>query len=232
MGLSAVVWFVPSLFPSSFVSANGCNCKAASVNALDYPIAGRYDAGFSMSGEILISSVYASAVLLDRLDVMSSGQPFSSFLVDFAVMAEAVLLNGAINQIVKLAVARPRPLLYDLGPNDPRQDEPDSYVSFYSAHTSSAFAVGLAYAQTFAYRHPHSPYRYLVYAGAIVAASGIGATRIAAGKHFPSDVLIGAAAGASIGLLVPWLHRRESRARVSVTASAHSFGLSLAFSNM
>jgi membrane-associated phospholipid phosphatase len=227
MAVSAVAWWVPALFPSDFVAADGCVCRSASLNGLDRPFAGTYNAGISIASEVLIASVYASVVLLDLFEVVNVDQRYTSFLSDFAVMFEAVLLNGAINQLVKLAVARSRPLLYERGPSDPALSDPDSYLSFYSAHTSSAFAAALAYAQTFAYRHPDSPYRVLVYAGAVVAGSGVGVARIAAGKHFPSDVLVGAVTGAAIGLLIPWLHRRSSGAQLSVTATADGFGLAL-----
>ena len=227
MGVSAVVWWVPSLFPGSFVAADGCVCRASSVNALDRPVAGNWDAQSSVAGELLIVSLYTLTVLFDALDVAKADQPVTSFLVDLAVMAEAVLVNGALNQIVKMAVARPRPLLYERALDHPRQSDPDSYVSFYSAHTSSAFAVALAYAQTFAYRHPDSPWRFLVYAGAVLAGAGIGATRITAGKHFPTDVLAGAAAGAAIGLAIPWLHRNSPPAQLSFAATPESFGVSL-----
>jgi membrane-associated phospholipid phosphatase len=30
---------------------------------------------------------------------------------------------------------------------------------------------------------------------------------VAAGKHFPSDVVVGALVGTGVGLLVPWLHQ-------------------------
>jgi len=227
MGMSALVWWGPSLFPGSFVAADGCVCRASNVNALDRPAAGNWDAGYSNAGELLIASVYTLTVLFDLLDVVRADEPFTSFLVDVAVMAEAVLLNGALNQIAKIAVVRPRPLLYERPLDHPRQSEPDSYLSFYSAHTSSAFALGLAYAQTFAYRHPDSPYRFLVYAGAVLMGGVIGATRIAAGKHFPSDVLVGAAAGAAVGLAIPWLHRNTERAQISFAATPYSLGVSL-----
>jgi membrane-associated phospholipid phosphatase len=232
MGVSGLVWLVPAVFPGSFVAADGCVCRSADLNPLDRPAAGRFDAGFSLAGEVLIASAYTAAVVLDLLDVVSADQQITSLLVDLAVMAEAVLLNGALNQIVKFAVARPRPLLYERDLTNDRQRDPDSYLSFYSAHTSSAFAVTLAYAQTFAYRHPDSPYRFLVYAGAVVLGSAIGATRIAAGKHFPSDVLVGAAAGAAVGLAIPWLHRRSEHVQLNVSASPHSFGVALAINHL
>jgi membrane-associated phospholipid phosphatase len=228
MGVSALVWWTPALLPAGFVATDGCSCSSTSLNGFDRWAVTRYHPGYSIAGELMIAGIYSLAVLLDLADVINAGESAQSFFSDLAVIAEAVLLNGALNQVAKLVVARPRPLLYELPASDPRQRDPDSYLSFYSAHTSSAFAIALAYAQTFAYRHPDSPYRYLVYAAAIAAGSGIGATRIAAGKHFPSDVLVGAVTGAAFGLLIPWLHRRNDRAQLSVIASPDSFGLVLA----
>src|SRR2546423_585667 len=43
-----------------------------------------------------------------------------------------------------------------------------------------------------------------------LAALGVGLLRVLAGRHFPTDVLAGAAAGAAIGLTVPRLHRRAA----------------------
>lgn|GEM_PF-427581 len=232
MGVSAAVWWVPSLFPGSFAAADGCVCKASSLNPLDRPVAGIWDAGYSITGELLIASVYTLTVLFDLLDVVKADEPFASFLVDMVVMAEAVLLNGALNQIAKLAIARPRPLLYERELDHPRQSDPDSYLSFYSAHTSSAFALTLAYAQTFAYRHPDSPYRFLVYAGAVLVSGAIGVSRIAAGKHFPSDVLVGAAAGAAVGLAIPWLHRNDQSVQLSVSAMPGGVGVSLTIQHL
>ena len=142
---------------------------------------------------------------LDLLEVRGRGGSWSTAGEDLVVMGEALLVNGALNELVKVAVRRPRPFTYD----GHELQRSDSYLSFYSSHASTAFTVGMAYATTFSLRHPTSGYRYLVY-GAVIAGGGTtGLLRILAGKHFPSDVLVGALMGSAVGVTVPMLHRRE-----------------------
>jgi membrane-associated phospholipid phosphatase len=46
--------------------------------------------------------------------------------------------------------------------------------------------------------------------GAVIAGGGTtGLLRVLAGKHFPTDVIVGAVAGSAVGLTVPFLHRRR-----------------------
>ena len=45
---------------------------------------------------------------------------------------------------------------------------------------------------------------------------GVGSLRVAAGMHFPTDVLAGAAVGAALGIAIPDLHRVK---RVSITVA-------------
>jgi membrane-associated phospholipid phosphatase len=66
-----------------------------------------------------------------------------------------------------------------------------------------------------------------VYAAAVAAGSGIGLTRILAGKHFPSDVLVGAAAGTASGLLIPWLHLYKPRTRLNISVAPNAFSITL-----
>ena len=231
MGLSALVWWVPALTLGTFADADGCVCNARDLNILDRSTAGHCRPLLSTAGDISVFALAALALTAESVDVFTdhrAGRPVADFFTDFAVIAEAWLLNGALNQIVKLTVTRPRPLLYERPLSDPLQREPDNYLSFYSSHTSTAFAIGIAYAQTYAYRHPDSAARFWIYAGAVAAGSGIGLTRIFAGKHFPSDVLVGAAAGTAIGWLVPWLHlKNDSRTRLHVTFAPNALGVTM-----
>ncbi len=54
--------------------------------------------------------------------------------------------------------------------------------------------------------NPDSHSKNLVWAGCLATASVTGYLRYAAGYHFPTDILAGAALGAFTGWLVPQLH--------------------------
>ena len=58
------------------------------------------------------------------------------------------------------------------------------------------------------------------------AAAATGYFRMAADKHWLTDVLTGAATGTAVGLLVPWLHRREDGPpRVTLAAGPRWVGI-------
>jgi membrane-associated phospholipid phosphatase len=59
----------------------------------------------------------------------------------------------------------------------------------------------------------------------LVGSSVVGVSRVASGAHFPSDVLVGAAIGAGIGLALPAVH--DSGARVVPYAGSDAAGLML-----
>jgi len=187
------------------IGGEPCPCDASGLNGLDRGTAGRRDDGAATASDILAGLALAAPFAIDYLDVRSGGSA-DGFDRDAVVMLEALALSGGIDQVVKAATHRPRPLVYGLPPGDPDLAKTDNYRSFYSSHTATTFAVGVAYARTHALRHPGSDANWAVYGGAVLVGAAVGALRVAAGRHFPTDVLVGAVAGTAIGLLVPALH--------------------------
>jgi membrane-associated phospholipid phosphatase len=110
---------------------------------------------------------------------------------DLALVAEAWAVNDGINQVVKHDIARLRP------------DGSDN-LSFYSGHTSDAFAMVMALYTTHRLRHDQDAHHVLLVGLPFAAMTGY--LRIAADKHYASDVLVGAAAGSAVGCFIPALH--------------------------
>jgi undecaprenyl-diphosphatase len=110
---------------------------------------------------------------------------------------ECFLAAGAASGVVKEAVGRERPS---------RTDEPFHFrpfsgdASFPSGHTTTAFAA----ATVFAEQYP----RWQVIAPSYAAAALVGVSRLAANKHWLSDVVAGACLGTGVShALIHWQRR-------------------------
>ena len=111
------------------------------------------------------------------------------------VGVETVAWTVALSELSKAAIGRYRPVLY----TEDAANEADALKnqrSMPSGHTSAAFAFATAYWLN----NPNvsTPPKIL----AFVAAAGVGALRVAAAKHFPSDVLVGAMLGTGVAFAV------------------------------
>ena len=140
-------------------------------------------------------------------------------LVDAIIYSETVALTMALTNIVKMAVRRPRPIAYveaEAAEAHKAADDPpysssstDSSLSFFSGHASMTGAIGATATYLAFARSPGTwrPWVTLSLATTVCTLTSI--YRVRAGKHFPTDVLAGAFAGAGIGIVVPHLHRTE-----------------------
>jgi membrane-associated phospholipid phosphatase len=206
---AAAALVLPWIFADDLVRGGG-PYDASSVNRMDRFVTGLHSSGANTASDVMLWSMVALPFAAAALDVgVSSGGGWRGWATDSAVLAEAVLVSAALNQLTKVAVQRPRPLLYDRAAGAPALAVADNHLSFYSGHTSTAFAAGMAWAFTFSRRHPGSPWRYAAYGGAAALGGTVGLLRVLAGKHFVSDVLVGAVAGTLVGVGVPWLHARS-----------------------
>ena len=123
-----------------------------------------------------------------------------------AVFANSLAWTLAATDWMKVLVRRKRPVLYTADAAAAAGD-PNSQRSFPSGHASIAFAAATSYL-VMAQRE-HLPHRGRNAALLYVGALGVAALRVAAGKHFPTDVAGGAALGTGIGWLAAKVHPTE-----------------------
>lgn len=136
----------------------------------------------------------------------ADGHDFGAFALMFA---EALALQNALNQIVRSSQLWPRPYIYaksGKGAEKAKEARGEAYGSFYSGHASAAFTVAVFTGEWFSEIYPNSEYKSLVWASSFTLAAGVGILRVVAGKHYPSDVIIGALMGTGVSFGVLKLH--------------------------
>jgi membrane-associated phospholipid phosphatase len=176
---------------------------------------------------VLPASVFGTGYLVAH----NSGASGSQLGEDALMVGQAVLFSALTNQVVKLVVARERPFVHQMTPEERAEGEnpEDNNLSFYSGHSNVAFAL-VASAATVArlrgYRHAE-----WVWIVGLPIATAVPLLRMAAGKHYLTDVAVGAVMGTAFGIAVPLLlHPRLDQAPpLSVSAGLGSVMLSGTF---
>lgn len=183
------------------------------------------------SPDWIAASDYASTMTIGSCVLALAAPKVRSEVVTLGVMAaETGLWLYGLNASTKALSLRPRPFLYDEQAPLDEQRKDDARFSFYSMHTSLSAGAAFFTAKVLHDMHPGARWRKWVWAGAAIAPLGVGMMRIAAGKHFPTDVLVGYGVGAGMGLLVPHLHKvRPAQAQWQLTPSPGGIGLVLNF---
>ena len=199
-----------------------CPCNASEVNAFDRGAIGNTNDFARQLSDITVGAVIILPLAFDALQVRE--QPV--FSEDAVVFAQTLLVNGALATAAKFIVQRPLPRTYA---GDPRLvGKPGGYRSFYSGHTSTVFAGLAATAMTIRLRHGEKIWPWIV---TLMVGSSVAVERVADGRHFPSDVIVGALMGTATGIAVPWLHARtRSRAGTITVTPTRDGGLALGFS--
>ena len=182
---------IPKVSPS-------CPCVAAAVNSFDRRYAGRKSDTADTASTVLLYTTSISPFVLEAFQGRKA-------IPEEVVLAETFLINEGLTALAKSLAARPRPFIYGVTSGSALSQR-DTYTSFYSGHTSTSFAMTFAFAKTYIarknYKHP-----ILAYGIALALGGATGILRVSAGKHFPTDVMMGAATGTSLGVTLPNLHQ-------------------------
>jgi membrane-associated phospholipid phosphatase len=149
---------------------------------------------------------------------------------DALLVAEAGVVTADVNQLTKMLVGRERPFVHALPPEQKALtgSPSDNNLSFFSGHSSEAFALAVA-SGTVASMHGYRWAPMVWGAGGALAAT-TAYLRIAADRHWLTDVLVGALVGAGIGFTLPYVFhatRGDSSTAASTGAALRAPALPL-----
>jgi len=120
-------------------------------------------------------------------------------------MAESGIYAELVTRVIKMSTARQRPYSYFQTSNS---TSTETYSSFISGHTSFSFAIATTSILMLSEKFPM--YKYLISITGLALASSVGYFRIAADRHYFTDVIGGAFVGSICGYAVysyrkPWV---------------------------
>ena len=187
-----------------------CPCDPNEVNAFDRSAIGNSNATLDTLSDITLGAAIFGPPILDFIDLGFSRE----FKQDMWVYVETFSVNSFFTTFAKYTAERPLTRTYA---GDPALvNSPGGYRSFYSGHTSTVFSALSTAAVTLNLRYHQGGWPWLVVAG---LGASVGVERVAAGRHFPTDVMVGAVAGTAVGLLVPYWHQKGDGGGLMVTAA-------------
>ncbi len=200
-GVVALIPEATKLPKSSPSCGSTAPCDPASLPGIDRSALHTFSGSASTTSTVLLAGVIGFAGLTS-FDGATSAQRRGHV----AVFANSLGWTLAATDWVKVLVHRKRPVLYTSDATAAAAD-PNSQRSFPSGHASIAFAAATSYlVMAQRERLPHRGRNAaLLYVGAL----GVSVLRVSAGKHFPTDVLGGAALGTGIGWLAAKVHPTE-----------------------
>ncbi|MDP2956119.1 MAG: phosphatase PAP2 family protein [Longimicrobiales bacterium] len=193
------------------------------INSFDRTAARSWSKAWGDRSDQSRDALLGAAVLVSFAPQVLGGRWKESVTLGVMFTEAFLLVEGATYTAKELA-GRKRPWVYNTSLSvDERhalsQSRPrDVRRSFFSGHTSAAFTLATLMSTVYGDVYGRSAASDALWAASLSAAALTGYARVKAGQHYPSDVLVGAAVGSAVGILVPSLHRAARTSGVQVTA--------------
>ncbi len=124
---------------------------------------------------------------------------------------EAHAIHASAYLAAAIPIKRYRPLMYNPSESMERKTGENTTNAFFSGHAGMAATSMFFMAKVYLDHHPEIKHKWVYYTGASIPPAIVGYYRYKAGKHFPTDILVGIAFGAASGILVPEWHKKKER---------------------
>lgn len=169
---------------------------------LDRWAAGYYSEAYSTASDYPFYGSFAVpfALLLDGKVQQETATVLGLYLESLATTSALFTLTAGL-------VDRPRPLVFSEEAPLGRRLRKTSKRSFYSGHVAASATAMFFAAKVYSDFHPNSPLKPYIWATAVAVPTTVAFLRIKAGKHYLTDSILGFALGATVGYLVPELHK-------------------------
>lgn len=171
------------------------------INKLDRSATYNYSLSANTASDVLLYSSFLlpALPLIDKRMKEERGKIFLMY-------SETLLLSNGITQLTKNLTLRARPYVYNEKVPIDKKLTINSRYSFFSGHVSTVSSLTFLTATLISQYHPKGKLLPLVWSSAVFIPAATGYFRVKAGVHFPTDVMVGYATGALIGVLIPNLH--------------------------
>lgn len=180
------------------------------LSPLDRWNAGTWNPHADAASDLLAWGIGGGMIWVDAWHLARGTSSRRPLLEDALILAQAYAWNSAINLNVRATRVHPRPFVYGSAAPEAERTKGEAAGGFYSGHASAAFLGAVYLASVYPLRHPEFEHAGWLWTGSLAAAAGAAALRVASGKHFPSDVIAGAAMGSLIGMGFVQLHREDA----------------------
>jgi hypothetical protein len=174
-----------------------------------------------------LSDVALSLTVATPIGSELAGSSSARFVNAEIVYTQALLVNALLTSGAKVIFRRPRPFSYVKDRRCAFETDPsDKNMSFFSGHASTTFAAAFSGSLLLSERGFPSWSRSAMWGTELALAGATANLRARAGKHYYSDIFVGALVGAGVGIAVPALHGADEAPRPS-DLLAGAIGLSV-----
>ena len=194
--------------PTAFTNTELLNLDRSDIFFVDRGAANNWSPASARASDI----VRSTSLLLPAFFLTNhhTKKEISMLLV---MSLEVLTTNYGATQLTKNIVNRARPFTYNTDLSFTTRSKKNDKLSFFSGHTSHTAAFSFFIAKVLTDYHPNASnkFKVIIWSMAVLIPASTAVLRVKAGKHFPTDVIAGYVVGASIGYLIPQLHKHKKR---------------------